>query len=554
MVAAPFDNVVSPESTSGMTAFMIMDRFIVLSPLSMLAFSALVAPRLQLYTNLVCKDLDAGQWDPKNGGAEPDTWSVVSTRPVPCAADPLVQAEVAKLLTIMATAQGLLSCLTAAFWGSFSDRYGRVLFLSLNTTALLLADAALVSLAVAPEHVPGGYRLLIYASAFEGLIGGRSTAIAALHAYLADCSAPATRSQIFSRFLGLIFTGMALGPSLGGLIERLSGNPYIIFYIALGLHTINTLFLWFIIPESLLPAQMDFAQRAKRAESRGHWSNWIFGFLSPLAVLAPVAHKEGVTPQKALKKDWSLTWLALSYAPDSLVLGGMQYWFQYAAGKFNWTGEIVGYYISITGITRALFLAFGLPAILRFFAHKRPVQLTTLPDEPLDARSSPLPSTPSHDHVHTHTPTVDLGLAKISLVLHAMCFLLIAVSKDAVTFITASALGALAAGYSPTMNSLSLELYTRRGGAPSEAGRLFGAMSVIQALGSQIVGPLLFGVVYIKTVATFPEAIFYVLIIVVLLSLFFLFLVKIPPDRGAVDAAVEAQEAAVAVPAIIVDD
>ena len=140
---------------------------------------------------------------------------------------------------------------------------------------------------------------------------------------------------------------MALGPSLGGLAERLSGNPNLIFYIALGMHTINTLFLWFIIPESLLPAQMDFARRAKRAESRSHWSNWIFSFLSPLAVLAPVTHKESVTPQKALKKDWSLTWLALSLVPYSLVLGGGHYSLQYATGKFNWTGEIVRIHLGI---------------------------------------------------------------------------------------------------------------------------------------------------------------------------------------------------------------
>jgi hypothetical protein len=47
-----------------------------------------------------------------------------------------------------------------------------MLFLRLNTTAVLLSDAVLVSLAVAPERVPGGYWLLIYASAFQGLIGG----------------------------------------------------------------------------------------------------------------------------------------------------------------------------------------------------------------------------------------------------------------------------------------------------------------------------------------------------------------------------------------------
>jgi hypothetical protein len=72
---------------------------------------------------------------------------------------------------------------------------------------------------------------------------------------------------------------------------------------------------------------------------------------------------------------------------------------------------------------------------------------------------------------------------KFSLVLQAMCFFLIAVSKDPVIFISANAVSALSTGYSPMMNSLSLELYTRRGGAAFEAGRLFGAMNVIQALG-----------------------------------------------------------------------
>jgi len=321
----------------------------------------------------MCKDLDDGRIQ-----------SVAS----PCAADPVVQANVAKFLTITATVEGILSCLTATFWGSFSDRYGRVKLLGLNITTLLLADAALAALAVAPEYVPGGYWFLLFTSAFEGLIGGRSAAIAALHAYLADCSSPATRSRIFSRFLGLVFIGVALGPSLGGIAEHLSGNPYIIFYLALGLHTINALFQWFVIPESLLPAQMDAARRARGGRGKSHWFGRIFSFLGPLSVLAPLPTKGGVNPQEALKKDWSLTWLALSLAPESLLIGGMQYWLQYAAGKFNWSAEMVGYYISVIGFSRALFLVIGLPAILRLYAPKnRPIQLPPSPasDEPLNS-------------------------------------------------------------------------------------------------------------------------------------------------------------------------
>jgi hypothetical protein len=66
------------------------DRFFVLCPLSAIAISALIAPRLQLFTNLVCKELDGRQWDP--AGADVG-------RSVPCAADPVVQANVTKLLT-----------------------------------------------------------------------------------------------------------------------------------------------------------------------------------------------------------------------------------------------------------------------------------------------------------------------------------------------------------------------------------------------------------------------------------------------------------------------
>ncbi|KAH9062341.1 MFS general substrate transporter [Lactarius vividus] len=543
--------------------------FVVLCPLSAIAVSALIAPRLQLFTDLVCKELDDRQWDLAGAGAGAGrkVGFVGTTRPVPCAADPVVQMNVTKLLTIMATVQGVLSCLTAAFWGSFSDRYGRVRFLAFNVTAVLLADAALVALAVAPEKVPGSYWILVYIAALEGLIGGSSASIAAFHAYIADCSEPATRSRIFSRLLGVLFTGVALGPSLGGLAERLSGKPYVVFYIALGSHVVTACFFWLIIPESLLPAQMDAARRVHRASNQGRFPSWLFGFFAPLTVFAPVARKDGVTPQRLFKKDWSLTWLALSYAPDSLVFGGIQYWFQYAAGKFNWTGEMIGYYISLAAICRALYLTLGLPAILRFFASRRPpVQLPTRPGEPLNARAeSPSPSAraSSRGPMHTHTPALDLGIAKASLALHAVSFALIAASKNAGMFVAASMLATLSVGYAPVVQSLSLELYARRGGQTSEAGRLFGAMSVIQALGNQILGPSLFGIVYMKTVATFPEAMFYVFMAVVLLSLSFLFLVQIPPESdgktedGGVEVEVEAPVAATAIisaPLIIVDD
>lgn len=191
------------------------------------------------------------------------------------------------------------------------------------------------------------------------LFAGSSAAHAALHAYLADCSSPATRSAFVLSRLDVVpnqisqitnilaiswanFYRCGIRADFGGIASRLSGNPYIIFYLAIGLHTINAFFQWFVIPESLLPAQMDAARRARKGRGKGHRFSRVFSFLGPLSVLAPLPPKGGVNPQEVLKKDWSLTWLALSLAPESLLIGGMQYWLQYAAGKFYWSAEMVG--------------------------------------------------------------------------------------------------------------------------------------------------------------------------------------------------------------------
>jgi hypothetical protein len=70
---------------------------------------------------------------------------------------------------------------------------------------------------------------------------------------------------------------------------------------------------------------------------------------------------------------------------------------------------------------------------------------------------------------------------------------------------------------------------------------------------NQVVGPSLFGIIYMKTVSTYPETIFYVSVAIVLLSLFSLFLVRIPPYRGVIDADVEGS-VAIDVPTIVMND
>jgi hypothetical protein len=52
---------------------------------------------------------------------------------------------------------------------------------------------------------------------------------------------------------------------------------------------------------------------------------------------------------------------------------------------------------------------------------------------------------------------------------------------------------------------------------------------------SQILGPAIFGVTYMKTVATFPRTIFFLAVAAVIVSLILLSLVRLPKDVVMVD-------------------
>ena len=148
--------------------------------------------------------------------------------------------------------------------------------------------------------------------------------IAAIHAYIADVSYPGDRSRQFSLGAGLMFVGVAFGPSFGSLLVRLTETPITVFYLATCVHVLMAIYVWTIVPESL-PKRTQKANRLRaeqrrleeaRAEERetqehlvGDRIMWkmvcermlgraktIFSFLSPLSVFAPVkldGHKIG---------------------------------------------------------------------------------------------------------------------------------------------------------------------------------------------------------------------------------------------------------------------
>lgn len=140
-----------------------------------------------------------------------------------------------------------------------------------------------------------------------------------------------TSARIFSLNLGVMFTGMAIGPAIGGLLRRTTGNALTVFYFATCVHALYALINWTILPESLSPARLRASRRRyarARADARKaaveagtqgavvavkHFVKTLFSFAEPLSVFVPVRVKHAKTPGKVGRRDWSLTLVALSY-------------------------------------------------------------------------------------------------------------------------------------------------------------------------------------------------------------------------------------------------
>jgi hypothetical protein len=115
---------------------------------------------------------------------------------------------------------------------------------------------------------------------------------------------------------------MALGPTLGGLLIRFTGQVLSVFYLEGCLHLMYSFLVWFIIPESLTKGHMELAKARYYADSlrAGPDSSLVAGLsgtaqrvFSPLAILGPTAEEVPGNTLKGRTKDWNLTLLAVAY-------------------------------------------------------------------------------------------------------------------------------------------------------------------------------------------------------------------------------------------------
>lgn len=122
--------------------------------------------------------------------------------------------------------------------GTLSDRYGRRPVILLSCLGLGI-DFMLMALA---QSLPW----LLVARIFSGVF---SASFTTANAYIADVTPPDKRAKAFGMIGAAFGLGFILGPALGGYLSTF--NLRAPFWFAAGLATLNFLYGWFVLPESL---------------------------------------------------------------------------------------------------------------------------------------------------------------------------------------------------------------------------------------------------------------------------------------------------------------
>ncbi|KAJ7170723.1 hypothetical protein C8R43DRAFT_980730 [Mycena crocata] len=495
-------------------------------------------------------------WDDDDTGDD-DPTRLPSAR---CMADPAVQAGAARLQTIFVSTMGLLSALTTG-WD--------LVFILASTPSSPLSS-----------H---GHKLLLVAPIIEGLLGGWSTLQSATSAYISDCTSSGSRASVFSRFTGVTFLGFGLGPILGGYLIRhpiafFTGLPHpgqpqaqsvtSCFGVAVFLQFINLCLVLFVFPESVSKEQRDIASGKGKGKARATNPSTLIDvaeeptespasagiirkLLSPLTIFLPVSiFVDGSTRKR---KDWSLTLVACSMFGYMLSTGLYQIKYLYAGHVYGWGAEQLSYYISLLGTSRAAYLLFAFPLIISTFKPKS----DQLKNKAVSTNKAARPK-PTKSHIAQEIK-FDLGLSRLSLCIDIVANLAVVFSpapaykthlqtmrapdssspksefqNSQALFIVASWMQCMGAGVVPAMQSLALCIVQARallaGDASQDAGTgtLFGALAVLQAGGQMVLGPLLFGLVYSGTVATFPKTVFVTAIAILFAALTAIMLVQSP--------------------------
>lgn len=268
------------------------------------------------------------------------------------------------------------------------------------------------------------------------------------------------------------------------------------FKVAVGLHAVLIAVVLFIIPESLSAEERERLAKAAEDsdEPAGSWTARLLAPFAPLRIFNPYGRP---TPASA-RGHYNLLVLAFVSFIVSLVKGIDPAKIQYATLVLHWTQEQFGPFLSFVETCRVVILVGLVPVFTRVVKPYFEAPPTPTEETPLVADSP--------EALHRGTPRFDYCLWVLCLAIEVAGYMSLGANGrgSATVYVVASSLHAFAAPIDAALGSLMLSI------APPgvTSGKLFGAYAVLDALSLSFLSAPLWGTVFMRTIESYPAAMF----------------------------------------------
>jgi MFS transporter, DHA1 family, tetracycline resistance protein len=241
-------------------------------------------------------------------------------------------AEATRIGAWIGAAYAIFQFLMGPMVGNLGDRFGRrpVFLFSL---AAFGTDFLLMGLAPS----------VIWLFIGRAIAGGLGAVFGPANAAMADMSSPEERAASFGKVGAAFGFGFIMGPAIGGLLADYGTR--LPFFVAAGLAFANCIYGYFVFPETL-PVEKQRAFELKRA--------------NPFGALASLGKIPGILPIALVYFLWVS---AINVYPAS--------WSFFAPAQFGWDSKMVGFSLTMVGISMVVFQSFVIGRFVKRFGERR---------------------------------------------------------------------------------------------------------------------------------------------------------------------------------------
>ncbi|AMD20369.1 HDL375Cp [Eremothecium sinecaudum] len=389
----------------------------------------------------------------------------------------IVQKSASNIRMAIMVIRGVVGTYMAGTLGKISDRIGRrPIFIYIAVTELI--QILFLYIFYFTPYLPFTTVYMILVHTISALSGDTIALLSTTNSYISDIVEPEERTAWFSMTMSIVYTAVGVGPLVSALMVGASSTKIVIpFYCSI---VAATLFVGCCIQmaESRHEEAMSKSNEDQRVASSTGSTN-LLHFLAPAKLLwLPATLKGSLRPRYTV-----ITLLVLQAMFRTTCIDIMPTVSLYATYVFNWGSQKLGYYISVYGISRAVFLGLLSPILLRFLQSRKPPNPSAIDEgDVITIRSSLAFAT--------------LSLAVVILVYNEVALYLYVFIQAFCGLII------------PTIHAASLK-YAPAG----KAGEFLGAIALIDGICGLVFGPVFLSI-YKLTVSSNPQFFLYISMII----------------------------------------